>query len=79
MAYTPELTERGSATLRRLAWFLDKPMTQTMELIFESLPRSTARLKSEAVCGSCRDRSKCDMCGFNPDQNGKRKEVKPGP
>lgn len=79
MAYTPELSDRGSATLRRLAWFLEKPMTQTMEVLLESIAGKAAQLKPEAVCDACRDKSKCDMCGFNPDQNGKGKEVKQGP
>ena len=31
MAYSPELTDRGSATLRRLAWLAGQPMTKTLE------------------------------------------------
>ena len=34
MAYTPELTESASATLRRIAWSMGKPMSQTMNVIF---------------------------------------------
>ena len=36
MAYTPELSYRGSATLRRLAWFRSKPMTKTLEALLEA-------------------------------------------
>ena len=35
MAYTPELSYRHSCTLRRIAWFLNLPMTKAMEVVFE--------------------------------------------
>ena len=35
MAYTPELTQIGSATLRRLAWYMGKPMTKSLEMVIE--------------------------------------------
>ena len=35
MAYTPELSQLGSATLRRLAWYMGKPMTKTLENLME--------------------------------------------
>ena len=40
MAYTPELSQEGSATLRRLAWSLNKPMTQTLEIIVEDYAKA---------------------------------------
>jgi len=43
MAYTPELSYRGSATLRRLAWFRGKPMTNTLEALLEATGRTTVR------------------------------------
>ena len=70
MAYSPQLTQRGSATLRRLAWFLDKRMTKTIELVLESIAEKTAELKPKAVCDACRDKTKCDSCGFNPHKYG---------
>jgi len=42
MAYTPELSYRGSATLRRLAWFREKPMTRTLEALLEATGRTMA-------------------------------------
>ena len=62
MAYTPQLSDAASATLRRIAWALDKPMTRTMNTIFIKLPNLMDRTK---VCDSCRDPSACNICGFN--------------
>ncbi len=68
MPYTPELSPRGSATLRRLAWFLERPMTETLEMVMELVAIQTTNAKSGAVCVSCRDTTKCASCGFNPRQ-----------
>ena len=62
MAYTPELSQSASATLRRIAWALGQPMTRTMNAIFIKLPNLMDRKK---VCESCRDPSACNICGFN--------------
>ena len=62
MAYTPELNESSSATLRRIAWSLGQPMTRTINAIFIQLP---AMIDKEKVCKSCKDRSACHICGFN--------------
>ena len=61
MAYTPELTLKNSAVLRRIAWALGKPMTRTMEEIMEFMTRV---LCSEKVCENCRDK-RCEPCPFN--------------
>ena len=66
MAYTPELSQEGSATLRRLAWSLNKPMTKTLEIVVEEYSKSQ---KVEQVCLSCRDKTKCDSCVFNKRKN----------
>jgi len=66
MAYTPELSQDHSCTLRRIAWALEVPMTKAMAHIFEYLP---AKIDSKRVCGKCRDKTRCDTCAFN------RKEV----
>jgi hypothetical protein len=63
MAYTPELSQRDSATLRRIAWALDVPMTEAMTRVFEEV---TARIDGRKVCEACRDRSACAACAFNP-------------
>ena len=62
MAYTPELSLRSSSTLRRIAWALDLPMTETIERVFEHLPIILDRRK---VCEACRDRSRCEECAFH--------------
>ena len=62
MAYTPELSLESSRTLRRIAWSLNLPMTQTIERVFEHLPRILDR---EKVCQGCRDKSKCSEYAFN--------------
>lgn len=62
MAYTPELNETASATLRRIAWSLGQPMTKTMNAIFIKLP---TMIDKEKVCKNCKDPSACDICGFS--------------
>jgi len=62
MAYTPELSQSASATLRRIAWSMGKPMSQTMNVIFMKIPNLMNR---EKICECCRDPSACNICGFN--------------
>lgn len=62
MAYTPELSQASSCTLRRIAWALDIPMTVAMEKVFEFMPRV---LDQKKVCGSCLDRTMCAECPFS--------------
>ena len=66
MAYTPELSQIGSATLRRLAWFRGKPMTQTLEALLEATGRTMAEVRPGEVCNKCRDDSTCEECAFQP-------------
>ena len=61
MAYTPELSQRHSGTLRRIAWAMDMPMTQAIEEVFEHL--ATKILDKEKVCAKCRDKSACRGIG----------------
>ncbi len=62
MAYTPELTKEHSATLRRIAWAMDVPMTKAIGEVFDYLGST---LEPEKVCSVCRDKSKCHSCSFN--------------
>ncbi|EFI36165.1 hypothetical protein Dthio_PD3621 [Desulfonatronospira thiodismutans ASO3-1] len=62
MAYTPELSRIHSRTLKRIAWATGKPMTRTLELIFDWLPD---RMDEVKVCSHCRDREFCNECPFN--------------
>jgi recombinational DNA repair protein RecR len=79
MAYTPELSSSGSATLRRMAWFKKEPMTKTLERLIESTARHAAQISNGAICTACKDDSKCSICAFNPTktatQHGRVKEV----
>jgi len=62
MAYTPELTRHHSATLRRIAWAMDVPMTKAIGEVFDYLG---SNLDPKKVCSACRDKSKCHSCSFN--------------
>ena len=62
MAYTPELSQKHSCTLRRVAWALGKPMTRSLELIFDWIGEAVDPKK---VCESCRDKSLCQECVFH--------------
>lgn len=62
MAYTPELSQKHSATLRRIAWAMQRPMTVTLEGIFDWIGKAVDAGK---VCPSCRDRTLCEKCVFN--------------
>jgi len=62
MAYTPELSQHHSATLRRIAWASGMPMTRSLEDIFDYLGST---LDPGKVCSACRDKTKCQSCPFN--------------
>jgi len=63
MAYTPELSQQDSATLRRIAWALDVPMTEAMTRVFEEI---AGRIDGRKVCEACKDKTPCAVCAFNP-------------
>ena len=62
MAYTPELSQRHSGTLRRIAWALGMPMTKTLEGLLEYVGTT---VNTRKVCDACRDKSFCSECPFN--------------
>jgi len=62
MAYTPELSYKNSCNLRRLAWFLGNPMTQTLEIVIEEYAKTK---EAEQICRSCKDKTRCDECIFD--------------
>lgn len=62
MAYTPELSQRSSCTLRRIAWALKVPMTKAIDMVFDYMP---VVLDKNKVCEGCRGKSKCNECEFN--------------
>ena len=61
-AYTPQFTLQISAAVRRLAWSLNKPMTQAIKLLVKALP---AIINPEKVCQKCKDKSVCKSCIFS--------------
>jgi hypothetical protein len=60
--YSPQFSETASVSVRRFAWFLNKPMTQAIEKIIQLLPFI---MDSSKVCQSCKDSRKCNSCAFN--------------
>jgi len=64
MAYTPELSPKTLSTLRRIAWAMNVPTTEALEIIIEYIPEI---VESERVCLMCRDKRKCRSCSFKPD------------
>lgn len=62
MAYTPEMSLKSSQTLRRIAWALDKPMTQSLELVVQNF---TMFINREKICSKCKDPSICQECIFS--------------
>jgi len=60
--YTPQFSETASVSVRRFAWFLNKPMTQAVEKIILLLPFI---MDSSKVCQACKDSRKCNACAFN--------------
>ena len=63
MAYTPELSQKSSCTLRRMAWAWEVPMTHAMEMVFD---RVLTIVDREKICEKCKDRSRCNECVFKP-------------
>ena len=64
MAYTPELSQKHSCTLRRIAWALGMPMTRAIEEVFDYVGRI---IDKSRVCKTCRDKTKCSDCVFSKD------------
>ncbi|MBW1829579.1 MAG: hypothetical protein JRI74_09180 [Deltaproteobacteria bacterium] len=62
MAYTPELTQEHSGTLRRIAWALGIPMTKAIHEVVDYVSRI---MDWKKVCDACRDNSFCGQCPFN--------------
>jgi hypothetical protein len=62
MAYTPELSQKHSCTLRRIAWALGMPMTKAIEKVFDHIGQT---LDARKVCVMCRDNTRCADCVFN--------------
>jgi DNA repair protein RadC len=61
MAYTPQLSRRSSATLKRIAWALSIPMTKALEHLIEDSVHTVDR---QNICLCCKESSVCDSCAF---------------
>ena len=61
MAYTPELNNFYSTTLRRIAWAIDEPMTETIRRVIDHV---VGQVNHRLVCEKCRDNSRCELCAF---------------
>ncbi len=72
MAYTPELSDEASCTLRRIAWGLRMPMTVAMDLIMRVIPLIIDRDK---VCEGCRDKTRCADCSFSQEKHRNCKDL----
>jgi hypothetical protein len=48
-AYTPELSDQHSCTLRRIAWALGLPMTKAIEAVFDYVGKV---IDNHKVCAS---------------------------
>ena len=59
--YTPQFSPLASVSVRRLAWAINKPMTETMDVIIKLIPSIVDPSK---VCLSCKDSTKCQGCSF---------------
>ena len=69
MAYTPELSQKYSCTLRRIAWALDEPMTVAIKIV---LDHTANAIESAKVCEKCRDKTRCHECAFYKENNCKK-------
>jgi hypothetical protein len=49
MAYTAELSQLDSAILRRLAWYMGKPMTKSLEMLIGITGMKMAEIKPGEV------------------------------
>jgi len=60
--YTPKLSSDANLAVRRLSWYLKKPMTKTIEAVLRILPYL---FDAEKVCKSCKIKDKCEYCFFH--------------
>ena len=71
MAYTPELSQAGSAALRRIAWAAELPMTKALEEVVYWIAKT---LKEDKVCERCKDPS-CSLCWFGKTPRAEQLEI----
>jgi len=59
--YSPDFTMLHTVTVRRLAWAMDTTMGKAIDFMVKLLPNY---VNSSMVCNSCKDKNKCQFCGF---------------
>jgi hypothetical protein len=59
--YAPNFSELAAVSVRRLAWAMGANMGQAVDVMVKSLP---AFIKTDKVCGSFKDKTKCSACAF---------------
>jgi hypothetical protein len=62
--YSPQFSEVASVSIRRLAWALKMPMTETIDFLVKNLPFSNL-LEPLQVCTACKDTTRCKVCSFS--------------
>ena len=60
--YSPKFSNRATISVRRLSWFMKKPMTQVINEIINILPNV---FESSKVCQTCKEKSLCKYCTFS--------------
>ena len=65
MVYTPRIGKEESELIRRLAWGVGTHMTTALKQVIRIIPRL---VDCKEVCEKCRDKSICNTCAFNRDQ-----------
>ena len=60
--YSPKFSNRSTISVRRLSWYLKKPMTQVINEIISILPNV---FDSSKVCQTCKEKSLCKYCTFS--------------
>ena len=67
--YSPQFSELAAVSVRRFAWAINKPMTETVEVMVKLM---SSIIDPSKVCLSCQDSGKCQECIFckqvNPDE-----------
>ena len=59
--YSPKFSELATVSVRRLAWAMGTDMGKAVDVLVKALP---AFIKSDMVCASCKDPTKCLTCTF---------------
>ena len=60
--YSPQFSAVASISVRRLAWALNVSMPKAVDSIIGLLP---SLFSPSEVCPQCKDKTKCNYCGFN--------------